>query len=311
MNKLVRLFCLTALATVSAFGQRGGGHGGGGGGFHGGMGGGGFHGGMGGGGFHGGMGGGGFHGGMGGFRGGGFHGGGVPGGFGHGFAGHGFANPGFHNFHNFNGHPFFNGNKFFFNGNKFFFDGRNRFFFGNPFFFNNGFRSGTFFGFGLGFGAPWGWGWGAPWGWGWGGGPWGGYYGSTAYPADGSDYGNATPYTPSPNVTVIYPPTGSSDYTASGEANPPDASTPSAAINEYRWGSSSNVQTPNPPVHFSIALRNNSIVDALAYWVDDGTLRYVDMQGQRQQVPLSQVDQARSEQLNRARGIEFGLPQSR
>jgi hypothetical protein len=112
-------------------------------------------------------------------------------------------------------------------------------------------------------------------------------------------------------VTVVYPPTGASDYTQSGEANPPAASTPSASINEYHWGASSNAQAQNTPVHFSIALRNNSIVDALAYWVDDGTLRYVDMQGRQQQVPLSQVDQARSQQLNRERGIEFGLPQSR
>jgi hypothetical protein len=218
---------------------------------------------------------------MGGFRGGmgGFHGGGFHGGFGHGFVG-----PGFHRF----------------GGSPFFFH-RNPFFFNNRFFFGNGFHSGTFFRFGLGFGAPWGWGWGGyP--------SYGGYYGSALYPypAYGSPYDNTSSYaySPSPNVTVIYPP-GASDY---GESNPPPESAPSAIINEYHWGASSNVQTPSQPVHFSIALRNNTVVDALAYWVDDGTLRYVDMQGKQQQVPLGQVDQARSQQLNRERGIEFGLP---
>ena len=57
-------------------------------------------------------------------------------------------------------------------------------------------------------------------------------------------------------------------------------------------------------------MRDNSVIDASAYWVDGDTLHYIDRQGKEKQVPVSQVDEARSQQLNRERGIEFGLPKS-
>ncbi len=295
MRTLVRLLCMASLIVVSAFGQRGGGHGGGGG-------------------MHGG--------GFGGMRGGGFgmHGGGMQGGFGHGFRGPVGVSPGFHNFgvaprpFGFNRgfapgfrSPAFRDGRFFRDGRSF--DGRffrdGRFFDGR--FFDGRFFRGNTFAFGLGFGFPFGGGFGFPFGggfWGWPGGFGGGY----PYPVYGGDYNGA--YTPSPNVTVIYPPSTGSDYYGSSDTGAPAEPAPSAVINEYNWGSSANVGTPQKTTYFSIALRDNSVIDAVAYWVDGNTLHYIDKQGKEKQVQVSQVDEARSQQLNSERGIEFGLPKS-
>jgi hypothetical protein len=38
------------------------------------------------------------------------------------------------------------------------------------------------------------------------------------------------------------------------------------------------------------------------------TLHYITPEGRRAQMPLGQVDRARSEQLNRESGLDFGLP---
>ncbi len=245
---------------------------------------------------------GGMHGGgFGGMRGGGFgmrggFGPGFHGGFGHGFRG-GFG-PGFHG-------GFGHGFRGFAPGFRFGVGPRPFFFHRSPFF-APGFRSPFFrpgFGFGFGFGAPFGGFWGAP---------------VYPYPAYGGfDYNNdagAYPYTPTPNVTVIYPPSTASDYYESGDtaatSAQPEETSPSVVINEYRWGSSSNVGAPQKTVYFSIAMLDNSVVDASAYWVDGDTLHYIDRQGKEKQVPVSQVNEARSQQLNRERGIEFGLPKS-
>ncbi|MGE5567734.1 MAG: hypothetical protein ACM3S5_01740 [Rhodospirillales bacterium] len=253
MKTLVRLLCLVAILSLSAFGQRGGG-------MRGGFG----HG------FRGGFGGGFGHG----FRG---------GGFGHGFRGGGFGHfgPGFHGF--------VAPRTFFFNKSPFFAPG-----FHGSFFFNRPFVR-PFGGFGFGFNRFGGGFWGAP--------VW-------PYPAYGGfdgGYGGAYPYA-GPNVTVIYPSGAPTDYYEPQQQE--ESSSPSVVINEYRWGSSSNVATPQKTVYFSIATRDGSVIDAAAYWVDGNTLHYVDRQGNPGEVPVSQVDQSRSQELNRERGVEFGLPQS-
>jgi hypothetical protein len=226
---------------------------------------------------------------------GGMHGGfGGRGGFGHG----GFGGPGFRGgsgFHGGFGSGFRGG---FSPGFRRGFVAPRPFAFQRSPFFAPRFRGPAFgFGFGLGLGYPY---YGGFWGYPYPvyGGYYNGYYDS---------YAGANPYyyAPSPNVTVIYPPSDDTSTTQPAEPSP------SVAINEYHWGSSANVGTPQKAVYFSIALRDNSVIDASAYWVDGDTLRYIDRQGKQQQVPLSQVDEARSQQLNRARGIEFGLPKPR
>jgi len=220
---------------------------------------------------------------------------GFRGGFGHGFRGGGFGHGfrgGFGGFGHFR--PGFRGfvapRTFFFNKSPFFsprFHGS--FFFNKPFFTPfGGFRFG-FRRFGGFWGVPV---WPYP--------AYGGYYGG---------YDGAYPYA-GPNVTVIYPSAAPTDYYEPAQQQQEETSSPSVVINEYRWGSSSNVATPQKMVYFSIAMRDGSVIDAAAYWVDNGTLNYVDRQGNRGEVPVSQVDESRSQVLNRERGIEFGLPKS-
>ncbi|MGA2434705.1 MAG: hypothetical protein ABSG25_05405, partial [Bryobacteraceae bacterium] len=105
-------------------------------------------------------------------------------------------------------------------------------------------------------------------------------------------------YFAQPNVTT-YPSDG-------GEANyQPQPAAPPAVVN-------GNNGAPPPPqrqmVFFLIALKNGQVYSALAYWPQDKTLNFVDMQGTRRQVPLTDVDAARSESINRQRGVDFGLP---
>ena len=73
------------------------------------------------------------------------------------------------------------------------------------------------------------------------------------------------------------------------------------------------VQAPAPlpgeqQVYFLIALKDSTIETAVAYWVVDDTLHYVNLQGQQSRVPLERVDRDFSRRLNQGRRIGFELP---
>ena len=61
-------------------------------------------------------------------------------------------------------------------------------------------------------------------------------------------------------------------------------------------------------VIFQIALKNGVTHTAASYWVTGNTLHYIDTNGEERSLPLVLVDRARSIQLNRTRGVDFGLP---
>ena len=61
------------------------------------------------------------------------------------------------------------------------------------------------------------------------------------------------------------------------------------------------------PVLYLIALNTHTIYPALAYWVDHGMVHYLDLNHEKKAVPLSSVDRAFSEQLNRERHVPFSL----
>ncbi len=56
-----------------------------------------------------------------------------------------------------------------------------------------------------------------------------------------------------------------------------------------------------------IALKDQNIVTAIAYWTDRNELKYVTPARQQKQVPLSQVDVKLSERLNNERHVQFHL----
>jgi hypothetical protein len=195
-----------------------------------------------------------------------------------------------------------------------------------------GFRGGFRGGFGrfnnrfIGWGGWGGWG-GWPWlgsGW-WGGGwPWWGGSGwvdpgwggvPASYPiADagwgGGGYSAGYPQQPSSgNVTVIYPPQAPASNTVILD--------PSSSTRQYDQYGQEIARAPSSlpmdsggggsPIYL-IALRDQTIHAAAAYWVEGSVLHYITLDHQQKLVALSQVDRDLCVKLNRERHIVFSLP---
>jgi hypothetical protein len=169
-----------------------------------------------------------------------------------------------------------------------------------------GFRGNRFI-FNRGFGYGWGWpGWG--WGIGWGGGYWPDYYGDSGY----GDYGSVGyptagySYSPSPNVTVIYPP-------ALPAAAPVYVEQAGPALREYDEYSQPVVPSrglgasASSPLYL-IALKDHTIYAAVAYSVQVDTLLFVTLWNEQKRAPLNLIDRGLSIQLNRERHVNFQLP---
>src|SRR5437016_8525205 len=145
------------------------------------------------------------------------------------------------------------------------------------------------------------------------------------YPIYMGAYGDPSAQ-PQPNVTILMPP-----Y--------PDQAVPPVTINqyfvpemarptsrEYAPGAQETVPagqsglrnddadaTPDraseDQVLFFIALKDSTIYTAVvAYYVEDGTLHYINYGGKHNQVSLDLVDRDLTAKLNRARQVEFRLP---
>ncbi|HEY2842460.1 MAG TPA: hypothetical protein VGJ09_02375 [Bryobacteraceae bacterium] len=67
-------------------------------------------------------------------------------------------------------------------------------------------------------------------------------------------------------------------------------------------------QASDPQVMFLIAMKDHTIYPAVAYWVEADTLNYVTLQGVRNSVSLDLVDREFSQQINKERKVDFGLP---
>jgi hypothetical protein len=65
------------------------------------------------------------------------------------------------------------------------------------------------------------------------------------------------------------------------------------------------------PIMFLIAMKDHTIFPALAYWVEGDTLNYITTQGTKNSASLDLVDRPFSQQLNRERKVEFGLPEKK
>ena len=98
---------------------------------------------------------------------------------------------------------------------------------------------------------------------------------------------------PAPNVTVVY-------------AAPLQPASP--VVKDYNWQPAQTAPVERKPVYFIIALRDGLVAFAQAYWVEDDTMHYVGEDGKQRTLELSRIDRERSEQRNRERGIDFGLP---
>jgi hypothetical protein len=65
------------------------------------------------------------------------------------------------------------------------------------------------------------------------------------------------------------------------------------------------------PIMFLIAMKDHTIYPALAYWVEGDTLNYITTQGTKNSASLDLVDRTFSQQLNRERKVDFGLPEKK
>lgn len=62
------------------------------------------------------------------------------------------------------------------------------------------------------------------------------------------------------------------------------------------------------PTIYLLALRDQTVLPALAYWVEGDTLRYVTRQHAMNVISLDLIDRPFSAKLNRERNVEFKLP---
>lgn len=123
-------------------------------------------------------------------------------------------------------------------------------------------------------------------------------------PGYGSSYG----YSQAPNVTVIYPQQPATSSLVMTPSYPVYAPAPRVSQEEPPAASPlAEAGNPASPIYL-IAFQDHMIRAALAYWVRDDTLAYIDMEHKIRQVPLSKVDRSFSLQLNRERRVPFRLP---
>jgi len=66
--------------------------------------------------------------------------------------------------------------------------------------------------------------------------------------------------------------------------------------------------TNDQQVIFLIAMKDHTIFPAIAYWVEGDTLNYITIQGSKNSVSLGLVDRDFSQQINKDRKVDFGLP---
>ncbi len=115
-------------------------------------------------------------------------------------------------------------------------------------------------------------------------------------------------YSPSPNVTVIYPAAPGASQAYSGPAEP--------VMRTYDGsGQETNAEGAPPPAPmrsgspiYLIAGKDQIIHAAASYWIVGNTLHYVTLQHEEKQMPLDSVDRALTVQLNRERRVPFQLP---
>lgn len=79
-----------------------------------------------------------------------------------------------------------------------------------------------------------------------------------------------------------------------------------SVIHEYNSPADYGTESTGPLLYL-IAFRDKTIRAAMAYWLQDDSVYYLDTDHKQQHAPLSSVDRDLSAQLNRERHVPFGL----
>jgi len=137
----------------------------------------------------------------------------------------------------------------------------------------------------------------------------GGYYDYEAPPAQMANYPQPGDQMQSSPVVII------NQYFRPDTANPvindyTNVPLPEATRRPPEPQSAAGIVQPQDtqPIMFLIAMKDHTIYPALAYWVEGDTLNYITTAGTKNSASLDLVDRPFSQQLNRERKVEFGLP---
>jgi hypothetical protein len=112
------------------------------------------------------------------------------------------------------------------------------------------------------------------------------------------DYGYGYSYQPEPTVIVV---------------TPPPAPVPQVIMQAPPKPIQAQIKEYHPPdtgdsSPFSIALKDGSVRHAMAVWVTDDTLHYIDTTGKPGQAPLESVDRQATRKLNAGKNVQSWLP---
>jgi hypothetical protein len=130
-----------------------------------------------------------------------------------------------------------------------------------------------------------------------------GYLPYGAYPLFG-DYGQEFPAGP-PNTTYITNNAPAALPPAYSPEPPPKPA--QGIIHDYKWPSEGPPATGEAAA-FTIALKDGSRRSAVAAWVQDGTLHYVDGNGKKQVLASDIIDRDATERLNKEKNLAIHLP---
>ncbi len=116
-----------------------------------------------------------------------------------------------------------------------------------------------------------------------------------------SDFTEQAPSAPErPAGILLYGPPSST-------VRPPEVAHP--VMHDYTQAASHEDLAPasNQPVIHLLAFRDSTVRASTTYWVEGGTLHYLDTTHKQRQAPLSSVDRDLSAQLNSERHVPFEL----
>lgn len=107
------------------------------------------------------------------------------------------------------------------------------------------------------------------------------------------------------------PPEEAAEQPAATYQGPGQQTEPAEENAEVQSYAAPSAPRPEPPADqplFFIALTDNSVYTAVAYWVENGTLNYITPQGRHNQVSVALIDRETTGRLNRGSKFQLHLP---
>lgn len=127
-----------------------------------------------------------------------------------------------------------------------------------------------------------------------------GFYGS-GFPWYDTGYDYGYMQAPAPSIIIVQQPTPPVVVQEKPSEAQPE-------IHEYKQTTPAPAPSETELQGFAIVLKDGSSESAMAVWVQDNVVRYVDRAGRHRQAPLDQVDREATRKLNRERKLDLWLP---